>query len=100
MVRSSWMTGLILTAAAAAGQPAPDQPSGEQPAVPAAPMALGDGPLRIVISEFTGNVQARQLAEQPWAPISVGQQFDEGVEFRTGVRSVVKFKIQPDSDIT
>src|SRR5262245_6472283 len=98
MIRSSWMTASLILGAAAAGFAAkqPTQPADETSAAPALP----DGPLRIIISEFTGNVQARQLSDQPWAPIAVGQEFDEGVEFRTGVRSVVKFKIPPDSDIT
>jgi len=98
MGRSSGKTAAILlslAASAALGAPTtPDAgPAATNPALP-------DGPLRVVISEFTGNVQARQTSEVPWTPIQPGQEFDEGVEFRTGVRSVVKFKIPPDSDIT
>jgi hypothetical protein len=106
MNRSSWKTALILLVAAAlcraAKQPADNQtpPTDPPPTDAPARAALPDGPLRVIVSAISGNVQVRQDSSQPWAPAAVGQEFDEGVEFRTGVRSVVKFKIPPDSDLT
>lgn len=107
MNRASWKTALILLTTVAlcraAKQPADNQtPPAEAPAAgaPAAPVALPDGPLRVIVSAISGNVQVRQDSSQAWAPAAVGQEFEEGVEFRTGVRSVVKFKIPPDSDLT
>lgn len=105
MNRASWKTALILLTSVAlcraAKQPADNQaPPTDPPPAEAAPAALPDGPLRVIVSAISGNVQVRQDSSQPWAPAAVGQEYQEGVEFRTGVRSVVKFKIPPDSDLT
>ncbi len=84
----------IATAAPTASEPDPATTS------PTAAATLPDGPLRVIVQAFAGSVQARQNSEDAWANVVEGQEFDEGVEFRTGVRSVVKFKIPPDSDLT
>lgn len=70
-----------------------------QPEAATAP-AIDDGPLRINITAVTGIVSARQDESQAWAAVRPGQAFDEGVELRTGPRSVVKFDIPPASSIT
>lgn len=79
---------------------APVVAAGSQPVESAEPAPVADGPLQIVITEVTGSVSARASDAEPWARVQVGQQFAEGVELRTGPKSVVKFDIPPDSSIT
>jgi hypothetical protein len=57
-------------------------------------------PAKVAVIQIAGIVQARQTENDDWAPAKVGQIFDEGVEFRTGIRSQVKLRIPPDQDIT
>lgn len=59
-----------------------------------------EGPVRVVVTAVSGMVSARQGDDDPWQPVQVGQQFDEGVEIRTGPRSAVKFDIPPASSVT
>lgn len=64
------------------------------------PAELPDGPITISITAVTGKVQARADASQPWTAVEIGQEYVEGVELRTALRSVVKFRIPPDSEVT
>jgi hypothetical protein len=66
----------------------------------AQPVPESDGALRIVITDVSGAVSARNSDEEPWTRVQPGQQFAEGVELRTGPKSVVKFDIPPDTSIT
>jgi len=47
-----------------------------------------------------GMVQVRSAEDQPWQPAQVGMKLNQGAEFRTGLRSAVRFTIPPDQTIT
>ncbi|HEV8606318.1 MAG TPA: hypothetical protein VGQ99_13175 [Tepidisphaeraceae bacterium] len=51
------------------------------------------------VREVVGNVRARKSENDPWQAVKVGELFDEGAEFRTGIRSRVVFQIPPDQTI-
>jgi len=51
------------------------------------------------VREVVGIAQARKSENDPWQIVKVGQVFDEGAEFRTGIRSRVVFQIPPDQTI-
>lgn len=105
-----WRTGMAAAVLGCVSVWPPAAPAAvtRQPADPAVPVDpapppatdLPDGPLQIVVTAVTGLVSARNAADEPWAKVEVGQQFPEGVELRTGPKSVVKFDIPPASSIT
>ncbi len=93
-----WLTGWLLVAFAvsAAAQPANEAvPAAE----PAADAPRGQ-PLKINIVAVEGNVQVRGEEDQPWQRAEVGMTLGVGAEFRTGVRSAVRFAIPPDQTVT
>jgi len=51
------------------------------------------------VREVVGIAQARKSENEPWQAVKVGQVFDEGAEFRTGIRSRVVFQVPPDQTI-
>jgi hypothetical protein len=51
------------------------------------------------VREVVGLAQARKSENDPWQAVKVGQVFDEGAEFRTGIRSRVVFQVPPDQTI-
>ncbi len=56
--------------------------------------------LKAVVTAVQGLVQVRLSEDQPWQKAVVGQPLPEGAEFRTGPRSAVQFRIEPDQTIT
>jgi len=59
-----------------------------------------EGPLKITVVEVVGKVQARADGAGAWAEPAVGQELPEGAEFRTGVKSFIKVRIDSDQVIT
>ena len=57
-------------------------------------------PASVTVVQVVGIVDARQTENDKWTRAQAGQVFQEGVEFRTGIRSQVKLRIPPDQDIT
>jgi hypothetical protein len=51
------------------------------------------------VREVVGIAQARKSENEAWQAVKVGQVFDEGAEFRTGIRSRVVFQVPPDQTI-
>lgn len=72
------------------------QPSASQPSVA---KASGVEHLQVTITGVEGIAQYR-TPPGPWKPCSVGLVLDEGVEFRTGIRSAIRFTLPPDQTIT
>ncbi|MBC8107630.1 MAG: hypothetical protein H7Z14_13650 [Anaerolineae bacterium] len=70
-----------------------------QPATQAG-IVLPDGPLTITITGIEGNVQTRTSPDQKWERAKVGQQFPEGTELRTSMKSAVRFSIGDNQIIT
>jgi hypothetical protein len=60
----------------------------------------GAAPFKFVISEVRGLVQVRQLETDHWQAAKVGADWEEGAEFRTGPRSLVRFLLPPDQEVT
>jgi hypothetical protein len=56
--------------------------------------------LRAKVTGVEGLVQVRESEDQPWQPCKLGMEVGEGAEFRTGLRSAVRFTIPPDQTIT
>lgn len=56
--------------------------------------------LRGVVTDVKGMVQMRAADDQPWQFAKPGMNLTEGAEFRTGPRSAVRFRIEPDQEIT
>lgn len=73
---------------------------GMQETRPAPPATAPAQKLTVTISEVVGSVQVRAGDDQPWQAAKVGMKLDEGAEFRTGLRSRVRFTIPPDQQIT
>ncbi|HEV8377821.1 MAG TPA: hypothetical protein VGP99_03145 [Tepidisphaeraceae bacterium] len=57
------------------------------------------GAQQATVRQVVGNAQARKSENEPWQGVKVGQVFDEGAEFRTGLRSRVVFSVPPDQTI-
>jgi len=57
------------------------------------------GMQQATVRQVIGVVRARKSENDPWQDVKVGQVFDEGVEFRTGIRSQVVFSVPPDQTI-
>jgi hypothetical protein len=85
---------LLLLCAGAGAQPATTRATTRSATGPATQ------PAKVAVIQIAGIVQARQTENDDWAPAKVGQIFDEGVEFRTGIRSQVRLRIPPDQEIT
>lgn len=68
------------------------------PATPPAPVE--SLPLRVVVTQVQGMVEVRTAEDQPWQKAQVGMELGAGADFRTGPRSVVRFRIPPDQTIT
>lgn len=64
------------------------------------PTTAGAEPLQAIITGVEGNVRVRQSEDQPWTKAEVGMKLNELAEFKTGVRSAVRFTIPPDQTIT
>ena len=88
-----WLVVLALLAAGpmAAAQ---DQPAENAPAQPEAIE------LTATVLAVTGLVQVREAADQPWKRAEPGAKVGMGAEFRTGMRSAVRFVIPPDQVVT
>jgi len=82
-----------------------------QPDMPAPPVATATAPvtrptpkdpnaLQATITGVEGAVQVRTAEDQPWQKATVGMVVDQNAEFRTGVKSAVRFAIPPDQTIT
>jgi hypothetical protein len=56
--------------------------------------------LQAKVTGVEGLVQVRESEDKPWQPCKVGMEVGEGAEFRTGLRSAVRFVIPPDQTIT
>jgi hypothetical protein len=56
--------------------------------------------LKATITGVEGTVQVRMDDKSPWQRVAVGMEVDQGAEFRTGLRSAVRFEIPPDQTIT
>src|SRR5215208_3356789 len=57
------------------------------------------GVQQATVRQVIGIAQARKSEDQPWQTVKVGQIYDEGAEFRTGIRSRVVFSVPPDQTI-
>ena len=55
--------------------------------------------LQATVRQVVGIAQARKSEDDKWQTVKVGQVFDEGAEFRTGIRSRVVFSVPPDQTI-
>jgi hypothetical protein len=55
--------------------------------------------LKATVREVVGIAQARKSETEAWQSVKVGQVYEEGVEFRTGIRSRVVFQVPPDQTI-
>jgi hypothetical protein len=71
-----------------------------QGTAPSTAPQLPSGPLTITITGVEGMVQVRNGADQPWQKAAIGGQFAEGVEFRTGPKSAVRFNVGTDQVFT
>ncbi|HEV8291933.1 MAG TPA: hypothetical protein VGP94_08405, partial [Tepidisphaeraceae bacterium] len=92
----SAFVGLLATAAVAQGRNLAYSTETEfQAQVTTAPSGIQQATVR----EVVGNAQARKSENEPWQGVKVGQVFDEGAEFRTGLRSRVVFSVPPDQTI-
>jgi hypothetical protein len=61
------------------------------------PVAASDtGPLKIHITAVRGAAQSRLPGETKWKTVTVGMDFVEGVEFRTGAHGVMQFLVGTD----
>lgn len=56
--------------------------------------------LIVTITGVEGNVQVRASQDAAWQKAEVGQTFSQDAEFRTGLKSAVRFTIPPDQTIT
>src|SRR5690606_23229401 len=56
--------------------------------------------LEATITGVEGTVQVRDDANSPWRPAAPGMVLGEGAEFRTGLKSAVRFVIPPSQTIT
>lgn len=70
--------------------PPPADPAPEKP----------DETLAIVVTAFRGTVQVREAADQPWKKVTVGMPLQIGWDLRTGLRSVVQFRIGTEHAVT
>ena len=57
------------------------------------------GVQQATVRQVVGLAQARKSENDPWQAVKVGQVYDEGAEFRTGIRSQVVFSVPPDQTI-
>ncbi len=55
--------------------------------------------LKAKVVAVRGAAQARTAEAQPWQAVAVGQEYGADAEFRTGVRSAVRFRIEPGRDV-
>jgi hypothetical protein len=63
--------------------------------------AQTDTKLQVVVTGVEGNVRVRANSDtEKWVPAVVGMKLDVGAEFRTGLRSAVRFSIPPAQTIT
>ena len=76
-------------------QPAATQPAGGATATPENPADL-----KIVVTGVEGDVQVRATPDAKWEPAKVDMRLTGTAEFRTGVRSAVRFVIPPDQTYT
>ena len=58
------------------------------------------GVQQATVVRVVGMAQARKTENDPWQAVKVGQVYEEGAEFRTGIRSQVVFSVPPDQTIT
>jgi hypothetical protein len=92
--------------ATAAPQPPPpvflamQQPAATQPAGGANPTPENPADLKIVVTGVEGDVQVRATPDAKWEPAKVDMRLTGTAEFRTGVRSAVRFVIPPDQTYT
>ncbi len=56
--------------------------------------------LEAMVTGVRGLVQVRGADDQPWQKATIGMKITQGASFRTGLRSAVQFKIQPDQTVT
>src|SRR5882672_5620418 len=57
------------------------------------------GAQQATVRQVVGIAQARKSENDAWQAVKVGQVYDEGAEFRTGIRSRVVFSVPPDQTI-
>lgn len=62
--------------------------------------AEGAQALMITVTGVEGNVQVRADENAAWQKAEVGQTFSQDAEFRTGLKSAVRFTIPPDQTVT
>ena len=91
--RLFFITITIVLCALAVPVRAQDQPAA---APEAATVDASEESLIATIVEVERTVRVRNAEDQPWKPAEVGMRLTQGAEFRTGLRSYVKFVIQPD----
>lgn len=93
------VVGMLLLAGfpSAAVAQARDEAPADPKAKPAQPAAAD---LKATVLAVTGLVRARDAADQPWKKVEPGAVLGMGAEFRTGLRSAVRFAIPPDQVIT
>ena len=89
-------------AAQPAGAPAqpPADPAAAPPVDPNAPPVAEREPLRARVIDVTGDVEWGTLGKPGWTPVAVGDEYLEGTQLRTGIRSSVKLTIIDRGTIT
>ena len=72
----------------------------DQPPAQAAADQAESTTLTATIVAVNGVVQVREAEDKPWKRAEPGAKIGMGAEFRTGMRSAVRFVIQPDQIVT
>jgi hypothetical protein len=60
----------------------------------------GAVPQEAVVAAVKGVVQVRPAEDQPWLPAAVGMRLGQGADVRTGLRSAIQLRFEPDQTIT
>jgi hypothetical protein len=90
------MASILIAAAISA---VPVVASFSQTTEPATMVATGE-PLKITVTGFEGMVQYRASETDTWKAVENGLVLSENAEFRTGMKSAVRFTIPPDQTVT
>lgn len=68
-----------------------------QPSAATAPAPAGE--LRVFVVAVEGNVNIRKDENSKWEKATVGMVFGEGTEVKTGMRSAIQLKIEPNQTV-
>jgi len=59
-----------------------------------------DGVLAVTVTGVSGSAEVRESPDKPWRAVTVGDNYSEGAEIRTGYRSQVDLKFSDNSKMT